>query len=989
MSDQYARDAHLSAANAQFIEELYERYLQSPASVSQEWQSFFRELGDAAPSEASWGEDLGAVIGAIDPEALTEVPQKSAKGGPVDAKSLSDGVRIFQLIHAYRTRGHLLAELDPLHLEEKQIHRELDPATYGFGPEDMTREIYLDNTFGRNSATVAEILQILRETYCGHIGFEYMHIQYPDQKDWLRDRIEAMRGNFGLSAGEKKEILGNLIEVDAFEEFLQVKYPGMKRFSIQGGDAAIAGLEAIMQKASEVGVEEIVIGMPHRGRMNVLTKTMGKPYAELLSLFHGNLDFPESVKSSGDVKYHLGASHDRDMPNGKQLHLSLTANPSHLEAVNPVVCGKVRAKQDQMLDKAREKVMGLQLHGDAAFAGQGSVPETLSLSELRGYRTGGTVHVIVNNQIGFTTAPRFSRFTPYPSDVAKMVQAPIFHVNGEDPEALIAVCRLATEFRQAFARDVVVDVICYRKYGHNESDEPMFTQPKMYKEIAKKKAPAIIYADKLIAEGTIDQAYLDKSYADFKKRFEKDFEAGKNYKPNKAEWLEGKWSGKKASDEAANAMPKTGVDKKRIEKVVKGLTEVPDGFNINRKIARQLKAKQEMITSGKGIDWGLGEALAFGTLLDEGYPVRLSGQDSERGTFSHRHSVLNDQENEEKYTPLNNISDKQAHYEVINSSLSELAILGFEYGYSQAEPDALVLWEAQFGDFANGGQMIVDQFISSGEIKWLRMSGLVMLLPHGYEGQGPEHSSARLERYLQMCAEDNMQIVNCTTPANFFHALRRQLKRDYRKPLIVMTPKSLLRHKLCVSDLKDFTGDSRFKRVIPEVDALKADKEVKRLVFTSGKVYYDLLEQRRASKQKDAALVRIEQYYPFPAPEVIEQLKRYPNAEVVWCQEEPKNMGAWHYIRSKFEYAMKDAGREPKIAYIGRPEAASPAVGYLKIHEQEQQAVVNGALTIGGGNAAKKVAKASTAAKKTAAKKQPIPAKKKGAKPKSNKRKAS
>lgn len=972
MAIDHLLDSYLNGANALFIEELFERYQQDPASVSDEWKALFEELGDVAQPSASWNQLDTGIIGRVDPEEVAEAAAKAAKAGKgkgakpaMDKTQLVDTVRAFAMIHAYRTRGHLAAHLDPLDLEDRKPHAELDPATYGFTADRMDAEVYLDGTFGLEKASVGEVLAILRQTYCSKIGFETMHIQYPEQKDWLRDRIEAMRGKPTLSADEKKTILKDMVEVDSFEEFLQVKYPGMKRFSIQGGDAAIAGLEAILHRSAELGVEEIVIGMPHRGRMNVLTQIMGKPYAELLSLFHGNLDFPEDVKTSGDVKYHLGASHDREFAGGKKVHLSLTANPSHLEVVNPVVCGKVRAKQDQKEDETRLKVMGLTLHGDAAFSGQGSVPETLSLSELKGYRTGGTVHVIVNNQIGFTTAPRFSRFTPYPSDVAKMVQAPIFHVNGEDPEAVIAVCRLASEFRQEFGRDVVVDVICYRKYGHNESDEPMFTQPKMYQRIAKKKAPALVYADQLLAEKSIDQAHLDGLYAEYKARFEKDFDSGKNYKPNKADWLEGKWSGKKSSISGKVVPPKTGVSKKVLEKVVEGITKVPEAFNVNRKIARQLKAKQEMMKSGTGIDWGLGEALAFGSLLEEGYPVRLSGQDSERGTFSHRHSVLTDQVDEKKYTPLNHISDKQAHYEVINSSLSELAILGFEYGYSQAEPDALVMWEAQFGDFANGAQMMIDQFITSGEIKWLRMSGLVMLLPHGYEGQGPEHSSARLERFLQMCAEENMRVCNCTTPANLFHALRRQMISPVRKPLVLMTPKSLLRHKLCVSDISEFTGESRFRRVLPEIDdkELVADKDIKRVIFTSGKVYYDLLEKRRTKKQKDVVIVRLEQYYPFPIEGVARQLKRYPNAEIFWCQEEPKNMGAWLTIRADFEDALEELGRAPLVRYVGRDAAASPAVGYLKVHEMQQAKLVEEALNVGG--AAKKKPAAKSAKKTT------------------------
>jgi len=943
-----AQDSYLFGGNSVFVNELYQRYLDNPNQVDASWRELFMSLDSQVERGPVWAKDDSAIIGQADPDALPA--KKDAKASTAAAPTQQSGVsrdsmRVLMMVHAYRVRGHLEADLDPLGLEEKHPHPELDPTSYGFEPSDYDREIYLDGVLGLEKATLRDILKILRKTYCDKIGVEFMHIQHPAQKQWIQSRIEGMAGTPSLSTNEQKHILEGLIEVEAFEEFLQTKYPGMKRFSIQGGDAVIPGLTVIIETASDLGVEDIVIGMPHRGRMNVLTSIMGKPYSELLSIFHGNLDFPESVDSSGDVKYHLGASHDRTMPNGKNLHLSLTANPSHLEVVNPVVCGKVRAKQDQISDATKSKVMGLTLHGDAAFAGQGSVAETLSLSELRGYRTGGTVHVIVNNQIGFTTAPRFSRFTPYPSDVAKMVQAPIFHVNGDDPEAVAYVCRLATEFRQEFKRDVVVDVFCYRKYGHNEGDEPMFTQPKMYKAIAQHASPAKIYYERLMNAGIVDQKHVDSEYQKFNDHFEKAFDTGKNYIPNKANWLEGKWSGKVKAEGGLADEPDTGVKIKTLQQIGTKLTEVPSDFNLNRKIDRQLKAKIEMMDSGEGLDWAMGEALAFGSLLLEGYPVRLSGQDSERGTFSHRHSVLTDQENEGRFVPLNNLAEKQANYEVINSSLSELAILGFEYGYSLAEPDALVMWEAQFGDFANGAQMVIDQFISSGEIKWLRMSGLVMLLPHGYEGQGPEHSSARLERFLQMCGEDNMQVVNCTTPANFFHALRRQLHRKFRKPLIVMTPKSLLRHKLCTSTLKDMAPGTSFQRVIPEVDKLAADDKITKLIFTSGKVYYDLLEARRENKTNDIALVRMEQYYPFPEIAVKEAIAKYKNAEVVWVQEEPKNMGAWGFVAPRIEDIMESMDHSQiRLKYVGRKIAASPAAGYLKIHSKEQQQVIEQAL---------------------------------------------
>ncbi len=938
----------LYGANSVFIEQLQQRYLRDPKSVDAEWRNFFDALGDReSQRDASWDAYPDAVIGVEGEVPARMSPDPKANGAvAADSEATLDSVRAMMLIRAYRHRGHLIANLDPLGLEEREYHPELDPETYGFSDANYDRPIFINGMLGYEHATLREILTILRKTYCDKIGVEFMHIQYPDQKQWVQSHIENINGTPTLSAEEKREILDNLIEVEAFEDFLQVKYPGVKRFSIQGGDSAIAGLQAAIQTASGEGVKEIVIGMPHRGRLNVLTTVMGKPYAEMLSLFHGNLDFPDWVDSSGDVKYHLGASSDREMANGENLHLSLTANPSHLEAVNPVVCGKARAKQDQYGDRNKKAVMGIQLHGDAAFAGQGSVPETLALSELRGYRTGGSLHLIVNNQIGFTTSPKYSRFTPYPSDVAKMVQAPIFHVNGDDPEAVAYVCKLAAQFRQEFGRDVVVDVFCYRKYGHNEGDEPMFTQPLMYKKIKQKKSPAYIYAERLIEEGIITQEDLDQEFAEFRQFFEEQYDIAKEYKPNKANWLEGQWSGYEKPKSLADIPDEvTGVSKKTLLEVGRKICSYPDSFNINKKLERIIKARLQTVEDGTNIDWATAEALAYGTLLKEGYRVRLSGQDSGRGTFSQRHSVLTDQETGKRYTPLNHISEKQAHYEVIDSSLSELAILGFEYGYSLAEPNALTLWEAQFGDFANGAQVIVDQFIASGEIKWLRMCGLVMLLPHGYEGQGPEHSSARLERYLQLCGEDNMQVVNCTTPANYFHVLRRQLHRKFRKPLIVMTPKSLLRHKLAVSTLEDMQSNTSFTRIYPEKDKLAADNKVRRVVICSGKVYYDLYEAREEQGINDVAILRMEQYYPFPKNELKAELERYKNADVFWCQEEPENMGAWRFVGPRIGYLLEELGRSDlRIGYAGRPAAASPATGYLRIHNREQKALIDAAL---------------------------------------------
>jgi 2-oxoglutarate dehydrogenase E1 component len=672
---------------------------------------------------------------------------------------------------------------------------------------------------------------------------------------------------------------------------------------------------------------------------------MGKPFAALFSEFQGNPANPADVQGSGDVKYHLGTSTDRDF-DGKVVHLSLTSNPSHLEAVNPVVLGKVRAKQRQRQDTSRDQVVGLLMHGDAAFAGQGLVAESLELSELKGYRSGGTIHVVVNNQIGFTTSPAQARSSPYPSDVAKIIQAPIFHVNGDDPEAVVHVARIATEFRHRFKKDVVVDMFCYRRHGHNETDEPAFTQPIMYRAIADHPTTRQVYAKRLVAEGVVTEGEAEAMVSDFTTFLDTQFEAAKNYRPNKADWLEGAWSGLKvASGDLRRG--ETAVPMELLDEVGKAITTVPDGFNINRKIARQLEAKRRAFEAGEGVDWASAEALAFGTLCAEGTFVRLSGQDSGRGTFSQRHAVLVDQETEDKYVPVNHVREGQAPFEVIDSPLSEAAVLGFEYGYSLADPHALVLWEAQFGDFVNGAQVIIDQFISSGEAKWLRMSGLVMLLPHGYEGQGPEHSSARLERFLQLCGEDNLQVCNLTTAANYFHALRRQMRRDFRKPLVIMTPKSLLRSHDAASKLAEMGPGTYFRRTIDETDPLVPDDKVNRVVLCSGKVYYDLRQARRERKIRDVAIVRLEQLHPFPAKALADSIGKYRSADVVWCQEEPQNMGAWTFLDRRIEQVLVGLdGKAKRARYVGRPEAAATATGLLKRHNAEQAKLVDEALSI-------------------------------------------
>jgi 2-oxoglutarate dehydrogenase E1 component len=811
----------------------------------------------------------------------------------------------------------------------------------------MDRPIFINNVLGLETPTLREIVRRVRETYCGTIGVEYMHIQDPGQKTWIQGRIENIHNRTEFTSNGKRTILEGLTAAETFEKFLDKKYTGTKRFGLDGGEAMIPALEQLLKRGSQLGLEEVVIGMPHRGRLNVLANLLDKPFAAIFSEFQGGAAHPEDVGGSGDVKYHLGTSSDREF-DGRQVHLSLTANPSHLEAVNPVVIGKVRAKQAQRKDTDRTKVMALLMHGDAAFAGQGLVAETLDLSELKGYRIGGTVHFIVNNQIGFTTNPVNSRSGPYCSDVAKMIQAPIFHVNGDDPEAVVHVARIAIEFRQRFKKDVVIDMFCYRRFGHNEGDEPAFTQPRMYKAIAKHPTSRHIYSEQLGKEGVTSKEEADRLVAEFSQRLEAAFEGASGYKPNKADWLEGAWSGLEKVSGFDARRGKTAVALETLREVGQALTKIADGFNVNRKIVRQFAAKAKMIESGQGIDWATAEALAFGTLLAEGTPVRLSGQDSGRGTFSQRHAVLVDQETEDRYIPLNHIRENQATFEVIDSPLNEQGVLGFEYGYSLAEPRALTVWEAQFGDFANGAQVIIDQFIASGEVKWLRMSGLVMLLPHGYEGQGPEHSSARLERFLQLCGEDNIQVVNCTTPANYFHVLRRQLHREFRKPLIVMTPKSLLRHKRCVSKLADFGPGSAFHRVMYCDEGPSKPAEAKQVVLCSGKVYYDLLAEREKRGIKDIHFLRLEQLYPFPADALAAELEKYRHCDLVWCQEEPRNMGAGSFVAPFIEEVADEVGVEhARPRYAGRATAASPATGYNKQHQAELAALIDDALSLG------------------------------------------
>ena len=946
----------LSGANATFIAEMNRAWRADPKSVDQNWNAYFEAFGDLAyggdeaESGPSWGRAPSRVIGAVDPDAsIKAVAEGHVSGRTMNATDMRaatlDSLRAVMLIRAYRIRGHLIADLDPLSLEDKPLHPELDPKSYGFGDDDWDRPIFIDHVLGLETATLSEIIDRLRKTYCGTIGVEFMHIQDPAQKAWIQERIEAIGNQTDFTVKGKKAIYERLVDAEEFERYLHKKYTGTKRFGMDGAEAVIPALEQILKRGSQLDLREAVIGMAHRGRLNVLHNVLQKPFRAIISEFLGNPANPENAGGSGDVKYHMGASADRDFDDAG-VHLSLAPNPSHLEIVDPVVVGRVRAKQQQRGDHDRTQVLGILLHGDAAFAGQGVVAETFAFSALRGYRTGGTIHIIINNQIGFTTSPSFSRSSPYPTDVAKMVMAPIFHVNGDDPEAVVHVARIATEFRQAFGTDAVIDMFCYRRFGHNEGDEPAFTQPLMYNAIGAHLSTRDLYAQRLVDEGIYDQEAAQQVVADRIAYLDAEFDAGTNYLPNKADWLEGSWSGMVAAH-GEDRRGETAVELDKLRQIGASMTTPPDGMTLNSKLLRIIKARGDMIAKGSGIDWSTAEHLAFGSILMEGNPVRLSGQDSCRGTFSQRHAVFVDQANEERYTPLNHLSDDQADFEVIDSPLSEASVMGFEYGFSQVEPNALVMWEAQFGDFANGAQVVVDQFISSGEAKWLRMNALVLLLPHGYEGQGPEHSSARLERYLQLCAEDNMQVVNCTTPANYFHALRRQLRRNFRKPLIVMTPKSLLRHKACVSDLADMGPGTTFHRLLDERDTQVRHGKVKRIVLCSGKVYYDLAAARDAAKAWDIEILRVEQLYPFPTKAVKEILSKTPKASVVWCQEEPKNMGGWTFVRDYIEDIMAETGmQQQRLVYAGRDAAASPATGTLSRHNREQNDLVAAALDL-------------------------------------------
>ena len=962
----FNKTSFLEGSNSSFIEELYLKYINNPENVPQSWREFFDGLDEdqkiiqteiQGPSWSPKKNNISQIIDKVKISTEDDFTKKELlSNGDLATrdgyeKEKEQSVKAIALIRAYRIRGHLIANLDPLGMMERKYLNELHPSNHGFQKEDYNKKIYLREYMDSKYATINEILSFLKKTYCSTIGAEYMHISDPNEKKWFRERMEKKENQLNFTNSGKKFILNKLIQAEGFEKFLAVKFVSTKRFGLDGGEALIPALEQIIKRGGHLGVKEIKIGMPHRGRLNVLANLLQKSYKRIFNEFAG--EFGSSiVESAGDVKYHLGASSNREF-DGNLVHISLTDNPSHLEAVDPVVLGQTRAKQFFHKDKKRQKVVPILIHGDAAFAGQGVVAECFAMSGLRGHNTGGTIHIIVNNQIGFTTNPRFARSSPYPSDIAKMVEAPILHVNADDPEAVVHCARVAIEFRQQFNRDVVIDMICYRRWGHNEGDEPSFTQPLMYQKIRQHPTTLNVYGEKLIKEGTITAEEFDKNKKEFKNLLDEQLKTAKEYKP-KLEWFEGVWS-RFRPEKGKDKRGVTGVTADTIKKIGKRITYIPEDFNAHPTIRKIFENKKKMFENGTGFDWATAEQLAFATLLEEGYPVRLSGQDSGRGTFSQRHSVLRDQKNNSYYTPLNNISKKQKRFEVIDSLLSEFAVLGFEHGYALSEPTTLVVWEAQFGDFANGAQVVIDQFIASGERKWSRASGLVMLLPHGYEGQGPEHSSARLERFLQLCAHENIQVMNCTTPANYFHALRRQIHRDFRKPLIIMTPKSLLRNKRCTSNIEDFNKKNTFHRILKDhaevggygLIKLQEDKKIKKVVLCSGKIYFDLVEAREKIKNNKVLFIRIEQLYPFPVKTLAQELKKFKkNARFFWCQEEPQNMGAWNSARNYIEWTLDYIKAENrKVSYIGRKPAASPATGYLKKHLAQQKEIIEKVLS--------------------------------------------
>jgi 2-oxoglutarate dehydrogenase E1 component len=947
----------IARANPEYLESLYQQFRQNPESVDEQWRLLFAgydfALSQGAPAGVppaalSWAEPQSVPPAALSRgELLSAPPVRGRPGAPGGAHPQVDGqghaadgdraLGLSDLVHSYRELGHLVADIDPLDRGIRS-HPLLELDEFGFGEGDLDRVLPSGSFRGLGHKPLRELVEALRETYCGTLAVEYLDIPDKAQRDWLQERMEPTRNRPRLEAEERRRLLEQLVAAEALEQFLQTKFVGQKRFSLEGGEALIPLLDTVVEEAAALGVQELVMGMPHRGRLNVLAHILKKPYELILAEFEGSF-LPWNIQGDGDVKYHLGFSRDHETRRGHQIHLSMTANPSHLEAVNPVVEGIVRAKQSYRADRERRRVVPVLLHGDAAFMGQGSVYETLAMSRLRGFTTGGTIHVIVNNQIGFTTAPEDYRFTRSPSDLARVIEAPVFHVNGDDPEAAVQAARLAVGFRQTFDRDVFIDFVCYRRYGHNELDDPTFTQPVLYRRIRSHPSVAVQYRQRLVEQGVVEDGRAQAVRDDAKASLEAALATARERMPRQKVFaFGGVWEGLSWAGDDWSA--KTAVDAETLRAVADALRRLPSDFTPHKRARKLLDDRYAMVERGEGIDWGCGESLAYGTLLLEGIPVRLSGQDSERGTFSHRHAVLYDDKEGGPYVPLNHLGAGQAEIEVVNSLLSEVGALGFEYGMSSADPRRLVVWEAQFGDFVNGAQVIIDQFIASAESKWQRMSGLVLLLPHGYEGQGPEHSSARLERFLQLAAEGNMQVVNCTTPAQFFHVLRRQMHRWFRKPLIVMSPKSLLRHPRAVSTLSEFTQGG-FQPVLP--DARDADPaEMERVLLCSGKVAYTLEAGRDERDWHNIALIRLEQLYPFPAAELAAAIGRYPRAtDIRWVQEEPENQGAWSFVRHRIEHLLDEGQR---LRYVGRAEAASPATGSYAKHQAEENAIVETAL---------------------------------------------
>ena len=940
-------ETFLTGSNAPYVAELYFKFQTDRKSIDPSWVNFFASLNEDEISVLedfngpTWKKRKTKIIKNLNYEAIKNIVPK------IESQSFKhstlDSIKALRIIRAYRMNGHLIADLDPLNISLKKYHSELDYKSFGFKEEDLNKVIFIHGSLGLEFAKLKDILKILKETYSSYVGVEFLHIQDPEQKQWIQERIEESRNTTNFTNKGKKFIHERLLHSEKFEKYLNKKFIGTKRYGIEGGEATIPGLEQIVKQACLAGIKEIEIGTAHRGRLTILATIFDVSYREIMSRFQGDLNDPNEVLGTGDVKYHLGVSTDREFEN-KKIHLTLSPNPSHLEAVNPVVIGKVRAKQTILNDKNNQKIMSILIHGDAAMAGQGIVGETFAMSQLRGFRTGGTVHFVINNQIGFTTMPVYGRSAPYCTEIAKMVQAPIFHVNGDQPEAVVHVARIATEYKIKFKKDVVIDMFCYRRSGHNESDEPSFTQPLMYQKIKKHPTTLKLYQEKLLKENILSYEDIKDKENDFLNFLDVEFSSSKTNKINKADWFEGRWSGM-STPAFGPRRGETSIDESKLKAIGKKINSIPKEFNTHPKIIKIFEKRLKSIEEGTGIDWATAESLAFASLLEECYGVRLSGQDSGRGTFSQRHAVLYDQVNENRFVPLRHFIPKQGLFEVVDSFLSELGVLGFEYGYSQADPKTLVIWEAQFGDFANNAQTIIDQFISGGERKWLRMSGITLLLPHGHEGQGPEHTSSRLERFLQMCAEDNMQIVNCTTPANYFHVLRRQIHRNFRKPLIIMSPKSTLRNNNNVSSIKEFSNKNTFHRVLGDlIDKVKKDL-VTRVIICSGKIYYDLIEERKKHQIINVYIVRLEQLYPFPYDPLTLELKEFKNVDYFWCQEEPKNMGAWGFVSSRIESVLnKINDKNQKLYFIGRRASATPATGSYDRHLSNQKNIIRLAL---------------------------------------------